>query len=302
MSEVKKVQIRNGFSDRNKIHPISDGIQLKELDDKTRNALANLIQDWLTNFIFEQYQSTFFLTLLKDAYGEYISPSENENIGYYPMDNFNEYILVPIWQSDYDNVFSLVEFIVSYLINWKHRYCAQFSGGHNQVCLPEYEKELNLLFEKECVGYRFINSCIVPISDMTEVKAVQEASKMKYEGCRSHITKAIELLSNRENPDYKNSIKESVSAVESICQIITNDDKATLGKALNKLQENGLNLHPAMRKAFSELYGYTSDQGGIRHAEGMFASEVSFEEAKYMLISCCAFVNFLIAEEAKNER
>lgn len=42
--------------------------------------------------------------------------------------------------------------------------------------------------------------------------------------------------------------------------------------------------------------GYTSDEGGIRHAEGLFESNVTFEEAKYMLVSCCAFVNYLIAE------
>lgn len=299
MNEVKKVQIRNGFSDRNKIHPVSNGIQLKELDEKTRNGLANLIQDWLNNLIFEQYQNIFFLTLLKDAYGEYISPSKSENIEYYPMNYFKEYILNPIWQNDYDYVFSLVEFVTSYLIAWKRK--TNFSEETIRF-LPNYEKELNQLFEKECVGYRFINPCIVPISDETEVNTIQDASKVKYEGCRTHILKALELLSNRENPDYKNSIKESISAVESICQIITGDDKATLGEALKKLESKGLHLHLAMRKAFSELYGYTSDQGGIRHSEGMFTSDVSFEEAKYMLVSCCAFVNFLIAEEAKHER
>ena len=50
------------------------------------------------------------------------------------------------------------------------------------------------------------------------------------------------------------------------------------------------------------LFGYTSDEGGIRHAEGLFVSEVSFEEAKFMLVSCSAFVNYLISEYGKIKR
>ena len=60
--------------------------------------------------------------------------------------------------------------------------------------------------------------------------------------------------------------------------------------------ENGVQIHPAMKQGFLKLYGYTSDKGGIRHAEGLFESDVTFEEAKYMLVSCCAFINYLIGE------
>ena len=54
-------------------------------------------------------------------------------------------------------------------------------------------------------------------------------------------------------------------------------------------------MHKALKEAFCKLYGYASDEGGIRHAEGMFESNVSFEDAKYFLVSCCAFVNYLIS-------
>ena len=52
-------------------------------------------------------------------------------------------------------------------------------------------------------------------------------------------------------------------------------------------------------KAFNMLYGYTSDANGIRHAGNIGGPSSTFEEAKFMLVSCSAFVNYLIAVSAK---
>lgn len=75
----------------------------------------------------------------------------------------------------------------------------------------------------------------------------------------------MQLLTNKKNPDYRNSIKESISAIEALCKIKTNDDKATLRKALNLIEQK-YGLHPALKGAFEKLYGYSSDADGIRHA------------------------------------
>lgn len=310
MSEVKKVQIRNGFSDRNKIQPLNTEIQLHDLDERTRNALANLIRKWYLFDHFQNFKESFCQLLVKEAFGEYLSDSTKRKIKFDNDGFFELYIHETVSRAGYSDVLTLIEFITNIFIEWKDdilknpfKYSPYGSyAGYNNSDFPNYADELNNLFETEFVGYRFIGGKITPISDENEVESIQETLSVVNEGAKEHIQKALTFLSNRDNPDYKNSIKESISAVESVCQIITGDDKATLGEALKKLEGKGLRLHTAMCKAFSELYGYTSDQGGIRHANGMFASEVSFEEAKYMLVSCCAFVNFLIAEEAKNER
>ena len=113
---------------------------------------------------------------------------------------------------------------------------------------------------------------------------------------RVHLQSSVDLFSDRKNPDYRNSIKESISAVEAVCQIITGEEKATLGQALKKLEEKGIELHEALRKSFSNLYGYTSDADGIRHAL-LEESTLDFDDAKFfMLVSCSAFVNYLAAK------
>jgi len=109
---------------------------------------------------------------------------------------------------------------------------------------------------------------------------------------QSGASEGLDFLSNRSKPDYRNSIKESISAVEAFCQKITSDDKATLGIALAKIEKNHA-LHPSLKSSFKSLYGYTSDASGIRHALTDTSKDPSFEEAKFMLVSCSAFINYL---------
>src|SRR5690606_13229916 len=106
-------------------------------------------------------------------------------------------------------------------------------------------------------------------------------------------------LSNREHPDYRNSIKESISAVEAISKQIAGDSKTTLGKALSKIERKGqVDLNPSLKSGFSSIYGYTNDADGIRHAL-MGTSNLEAEDAKFMLISCSAFINYLIVKADK---
>jgi len=94
-------------------------------------------------------------------------------------------------------------------------------------------------------------------------------------------------------PDYRNSVKESISAVEGVTRILSGDQDATLWKAL-KIIEGNSPLHGALRKALEALYGYTSDADGIRHALSEGEEPVDPSTAKFMLVVCSAFVVYLI--------
>ena len=110
----------------------------------------------------------------------------------------------------------------------------------------------------------------------------------------------LEFLSDKTEPDFRNSIKESISAVEAICKKIVNDQNTTLGIALKRIQKYGaIKMHEDMKEAFQKLYGYTNDSGGIRHSLVDDDRESDFDDAKMMLVSCSAFVNYLVSKSIK---
>lgn len=182
----------------------------------------------------------------------------------------------------------IFEFIERYLM------CSDSTTVEQMVPL------FNRILEEEVSGYRILDKQVVPITNQAELSAIQEAYSTKYDSVNTHITKALTLYADRKTPDYENSIKESISAVEAMCCIITgmSGAQATLGKAIKKLKESGVHIHSAMENAFSSLYGYTSDENGIRHG-GIDFTSAPAEDAKYMLVSCSAFVNYLIEKWSK---
>ena len=141
---------------------------------------------------------------------------------------------------------------------------------------------------------------ITPITNKSEFDSLKESMSTEYISVNTHMEKALQLFSQRKSPDYENSIKESISAVEAMCCIITGEtgSQATLGKTIKKLKDKGIHIHSAMESAFSALYGYTSDEDGIRHGSIGFTNAPA-EDAKYMLVSCSAFVNYLIEKWSK---
>jgi hypothetical protein len=161
--------------------------------------------------------------------------------------------------------------------------------------------EYNLILEKEISAYRFIGKELTPISDQTTINQIERTKTIllsnRLAGAYEHIQSAIEKLSDRTSPDYRNSIKESISAVETICKIIAQDERADLIQALKKIKEK-LELHKNLELALIQLYCFTSDEGGVRHSL-IDESNVDQEDAIFMLASCSAFIHYLIVKGNK---
>lgn len=279
--DIPKVRLRGGFSDRNGIKSENTKMQYKDFDDHTRVSLVNLINA-IYNTVYPVYpntytedKQTFLKQILYQVYMEIIDFSERVS---YSEEKVFEQVNDTLLYDEYDGVLTLTEFV-----------CQKFSD----VSHHDWSTEFNKVFQQEYVGYRFVNRIIVPITDENELNSIEDALATQHESISKHLRKAVSLLSDRKKPDYENSIKESISAVEAMCVSILGKG-ATLGAALKQLEKDGVVIHPSLKSAFEKLYGYTSDANGIRHAGNIGGKSSTFEEAKFMLVSCSAFINYLI--------
>lgn len=159
---------------------------------------------------------------------------------------------------------------------------------------------LNQEFERIDYGYRIVNDDIVDITSAEELNCLNEALYNVKDNVREHLNKAIEHYSKKPESDVRNSIKESISAVEAVCRELTGEE--TLGKALKKLEDKGIILQSQLKAVMEKLYVYTNQPDtGIRHAlmdtDGTYVP--TKDEAYFMLISCSAFINYLRMKIAK---
>lgn len=96
-----------------------------------------------------------------------------------------------------------------------------------------FKQVCNILLERELSAYRFIGNHLIKNLNDIEVSEIEKTLKVdKYIGVKIHINEALKLISNKKSPDYRNSIKESISTVESICSIICGKETASLGEAI----------------------------------------------------------------------
>jgi hypothetical protein len=161
----------------------------------------------------------------------------------------------------------------------------------------------NMILTRELSGFRFVGYTLVQVTDPIEIQALADALRLKgpFDGARHHFETALSRLADRDDPDYSNSIKESISGVESACSEIAGLTKADLSAALREFEAKSM-IHPALRKAFESLYGFTSQPDGIRHALLSGGQPPDFDTAKFMLIACVAFVNYLKALIARTPK
>ena len=278
------------FSQRKSLKPLKKEIQIDSMDDKLRNRLWNVLKknlwDLFPSNIEVSYRNTpntldsnEELKFLCEKIWDELFGCSLDSMPTKCHDVFFG-IKKYFFNCEWNEVYDFIEFVVN-----------------NYPCFPEMEliiEQCNIVFEEESSAYRFVENEIVQITDEVEIEEIEEALNNKYTQVNGHIKKALYNLSDREHRDYKNSIKESISAVEAICSKITGEN--TLGKALNKI-EKYIYIHPALKEGFDKIYGYTSNESGIRH--GMIDdNEVGFDEAKFMLVACSAFVNYLKMKES----
>jgi hypothetical protein len=265
------------FSERYGYKPVREVLQVESMDDTLRNLLWNVVYSYITYLDNQHLIQDFWTNHLKSRIDDFLE------YGFNYWEWFRDYFFSCEWREVYD----LIEFIAD------HR----LMSGRD----IEFRKGCNAVLKQELGGYQFVNSFITPITQPQEIAAIEAALQETdlLPGTQTHLSAALQMLSDRQNPDYRNSIKESISAVEALVCLIAENPKGTLGQAINAIvQSEKLTIHPDQLEAFRKLYHYTSDEDGIRH-KILEQPNLSLADAKYMLASCASFVSYLIAKCAE---
>ena len=276
------------FSERYGFTKLREKMQLESVDIALRNRLWNLlmVHYWwrakeYTIFPYESDITREMKNFLIGLWDEYFQKTLDTLP--YKWDEAYREIRGYFFDCKWYEVYDFLEYIAN--------------NYPNKSVNEKFMKDCNVVLEQELSAYRFVGGQITRITAEEEMSEVEKALKSPVEVVRVHLETALKFMSDKKSPNYRNSIKESISAVEALCKIISKDEKATLGKALDIIEEK-IGLHKALKRAFDSLYGYTSSAEGIRHAL-LEEPNLTFEDAKFMLVSCSAFINYLISKASK---
>lgn len=279
------------FSERYGHMNVSDVIIREEITSEIQNAICSCY-DELHNLFYEitgyyERADDEYMKLEKHLWVYFL----NERAANFSNDR-SYHIVATIFIENQSNAWyrklDIIEETIKYLLNFD-------AANHNTTRVAKRFKDLlNAQFERLNFAYRIINNEIVEITSEQEIKTIETALDNSPRNIQLHLNNALELYALRPEGDYRNSIKESISAVEAFCREKTGE--STLGKALNQLEKNGIIFPIILKQAFEKLYAYTNQpDAGIRHAlmddSGAYAP--GGEEALFMLVSCSAFINYL---------
>lgn len=285
------------FSERHGLAP-EKSIQRESIDKDTRNALWTALSELLDH---RHFPGDYRLFLFREPidllmYRWWVEFSKRPGDEYPNTDQAIAEMRHWFFRAPWNKAFDLLEFIAQTI----EALMATSRGEVLRILLPHYVNACDRILVSECCAYRFVGGAIREITSQAEIEAIERGLKIPSRPVAVHLKKALAFLTDRARPDYENSIKESVSAIEAAARDLSGSPDATLGEALKTIRSQAV-LHPALERAIGGLYGYASDEGGIRHA-AKGASKVSQSEARLVLVAASAVCDFLDSNAADIQR
>jgi hypothetical protein len=142
--------------------------------------------------------------------------------------------------------------------------------------------------------YRIVGGDVLcPVgSDLDAViidRAIQDVTASSLSGAREHMKTAVAEVTAGH---FADSVRESIHSVESVVRVL--EPSGDFSKALYRLEQK-TRIHGAMKQGFLNLYGFTSDEQGIRHPLlERKAPSVDEADALFMIGACSAFLSYLV--------
>ena len=203
-------------------------MQLSEMDDELRNGLWNVIHFTFFaprlqvgqggHYVCDATLRRFILKLASEVVKVRVDALPIYWAGQLEpvRDHFNH---VP-----WNQVYEFVEFV------------ANNPDRDDVARMAVFLQECNRVLERELSGYRFVGKQLVRITDSSELEAIEAARSQptRLASVQMHLDTAMRHMSDRERPDYRNSIKESICAIEGFCSLLAGQEKRSGPGFLNR--------------------------------------------------------------------
>lgn len=162
------------------------------------------------------------------------------------------------------------------------------------ITFISYRQKLNELFASRNIDWRMnsIGRLETPLPTELEQK-IDETNKLlqdQFEPARRHYVKARSFALG-PNKDPENSIKESISAIESLCRTYY-PSASTLGEALKLMRKENA-ISSMLLTVIEKFYAYTNAEPAVRHGSNKVSSVLEYD-AEFVLHISVAFIRTII--------
>ena len=280
------------FSQREGCAPLPEPMKLEHLSKNFRIRITRLITDQIRQDTYSSVSDFYssqhkHMSVILADYCCEVGGSFNEP-EYHSPSKDRKFIRERCESSGYHEVLTLIEFM------FRHDRCP---GALRIGLLAAFDQPPLVAYHVSELSGRLT---IIARADAESGLATQENLKVVEDlgpgGAKEHLRKAA---NNINEAKYADSVRDSIHAIEAMARTI-DPDAGTLGQALKKLERKGFLEHGAIKQAFEKLYGYTSDENGIRHSLTEESSpNVGLDEAMFMFSTCAAGAAYLVKKHAE---
>jgi hypothetical protein len=166
-------------------------------------------------------------------------------------------------------------------------------------------EELERLFEEERLGYEFRDGQVQRRTKRHTIELTGKAEvallDLGLRAARMHFSKALRHFRDRDTPDYENSVKEAVCAVEAAAKGLFPESKAaTLGDFAKWATRSQAPLLPKpLGDTVTGIYAFRNSGEGVSHG-ATAGGAVTAQLAEYVLAVAASQV-ILLASLVKDE-
>lgn len=268
------------FEQAEGVAPLPSQLQLKEVSQELRALLWKTTYDNLTNGIARHPIGYSFF----DEAWRQILYDKHVLYDHKMADEFENRAsdliadLKPIFaKGNYTSIFGFLQFVL------RHRKRPY-----------QFDKLIDRALIHGGAAYRILDgNTIIPVTSDAECATLERAfadlAATEFQGARAHLRMAGEQLTAGNCAD---SIRESIHAIESVARVLGPSGK--FSEALARL-ETSSKIHGGLKAGFNSIYGYTSDEKGLRHSLlDEPQAKVDEADALFMIGACASFVSYMI--------